>query len=215
MSGAQRMAETHTHSHDHNHVCCYKCVSWSAVLVGAFIAIGLSFLLNLFGIAIGLSAFASSSDGSSTFAIGGFIGLAIASIVAMFLSGWATGFISRPICPKRNHGILYGITTWSVALIIGILLASSINSYVVSRADFTVNPNLMVVKMSNNQNAATATAKEGEGISQVTVNAEKVAGTLATGAYVTFFLFFLGAIATCFGAHCGLTGCKKEGEDCK
>ncbi|MBA2650910.1 MAG: hypothetical protein H0U73_01370, partial [Tatlockia sp.] len=38
-------------------------ISWSAIFSGALIGLGLGFLLQLFGIAIGLSAYHSTSAG--------------------------------------------------------------------------------------------------------------------------------------------------------
>jgi len=66
---------------DASHCCCpphvYKRISWTAIFVGAIVAVGLSFLLNLFGIAIGLSAFTLSTDGASVLAVGGLVGMII------------------------------------------------------------------------------------------------------------------------------------------
>ena len=42
----------------HSHIC------WSAIFAGAFVGVGLGFLLHLFGSAIGLSAYSSNSTGA-------------------------------------------------------------------------------------------------------------------------------------------------------
>src|SRR5436305_611289 len=85
----------------------FKSICWTAIFVGALVAVGLGFLLNLFSMAIGLSA-VSNSNGTMAVAIGGFIGLIIGVIVAMVVSGYVAGFLGRLHSQKRNLGILYG-----------------------------------------------------------------------------------------------------------
>ena len=69
------------HQHDHH---CNKRISWSAILTGALVGVGLSFLLNLFGVAIGLSAFSMGDHGPASLAIGGLLGLIASTIIAMY-----------------------------------------------------------------------------------------------------------------------------------
>ena len=90
-------------------------ISWTALLVAAFVAVGLSFLLNLFSIAIGLGAITITSTGETKLAAGGVISLTLGSIIVMFTSGWVAGYLGQTNCPKRNQGILYGFASWCVA----------------------------------------------------------------------------------------------------
>ncbi len=48
-----------------------KRISWSAILIGAIVAVGLGFLLNMFCLAIGLSAFTLDDQGKTVVAVGG------------------------------------------------------------------------------------------------------------------------------------------------
>ncbi len=132
---------------------CLKRISWNAILVGALIGIGLSFLLNLFSVAIGLSIVKTTQEGLATLAIGGFIGLLIGTIVSMFVAGLAAGYLGRPYSIKRNLGIVYGFTTWCSALILMMLLASPIGSYVTSYSSFITHPTA-VVFVNNQQSPA-------------------------------------------------------------
>jgi pheromone shutdown protein TraB len=88
--------------------CSTKCISWTSIVVGALIALGLTFLLNLFSTAIGLSAY-KLSGGSSLFAIGGFLGFAIGIVATMFAAGWLAGYLGRSYCYNKNLGSMKNI----------------------------------------------------------------------------------------------------------
>src|ERR1700722_7871136 len=94
-----------------------KCLSWKPIFAGALTAIGLSFLLNLFSVAIGLTAYTTSSEGVETMAFGGLLGTAIGVIAAMFAAGWVSGYLGQRYCVQRHVGCMYGFLTWCVALI--------------------------------------------------------------------------------------------------
>src|SRR5690349_14288427 len=99
-------------------VCGIKCISWSAVFVGAFAAIGLSFLLSLFSTAIGLSIYTVNPEGVTKLAVGGMLGFAIGIIATMFFSGWLAGYFGRSHCDKKCCGAIYGFISWCVALVL-------------------------------------------------------------------------------------------------
>jgi hypothetical protein len=40
-----------------------KCIAWKPIIAGALVAIGFTFLLNIFSVAIGLTAFTTNSEG--------------------------------------------------------------------------------------------------------------------------------------------------------
>ena len=111
-------------------LCSDQRMSWTAIFVGALVGAGLGFLLNLFGIAIGLSIL-TQKDGAAALAVGGLLGFLIAVITSMVVAGYTAGYLGRTYCPKRNLGVLYGFTTWGVALILTAAVASHINHYVV------------------------------------------------------------------------------------
>jgi MFS family permease len=182
------------------HKCCsVKCISWSAILVGALVGVGLGFLLNLFSVAIGLSAFSTSPEGVSAFAIGGFIGLAIGGVVSQFVAGWTAGYLAHPHCPKRNSGALYGFTTWAVGLIFIIFLSSPVAHYLASSSSYISNH---TVVMSHPDAPAAA---------DTTVSTEKAANDTGKAGLALFTLFFLAALAGSYGGHFGMV-CRPE--DC-
>jgi uncharacterized membrane-anchored protein YitT (DUF2179 family) len=199
-----------------------KCVSWSAIFVGAFVGIGLGFLLNLFGFSIGLSLLTTTQAGMLTLAVGGFVGLLINVIVSMFLAGTTAGYLARPYCAKRNLGVVYGFTTWCVGFLLSVLFASHIMHFVANytmMATHQTVANQAVVTVTDNQAmpAVTAAVKDSN-TSMVIVNAQKATNTVGYVSFLVFVLFIVGALASCLGgcygmrrlcknACCGKCGC--------
>lgn len=190
-----------TAPHRHTPVC------WSAILIGALVAVGLGFLLNLYGVAIGLSAY-SSANGAQAVAIGGFIGMIIAVIASMMAAGYATGYLVRGFCCNNQLGILYGFATWCAALVLSALLVTPATNYVsaythsLSRTKIaTPVENITTEKAGMiHQNAVATTAVPPK---------SEAAEDLACSAWMVFALFFIGAIASCAGASWGI-GCHKK-----
>ncbi len=185
----------------------YKRISWSAILVGALVGVGLSFLLNLFGVTIGLSAFASEGSTAPTLAIGGLIGLLIGSIVSMLVAGYAAGYLGRYFCPMRNLGILYGFATWSATLLLMVLLAAPMTDYVTNYAN-TVTHSTIALPGNDNTNT-TSEDKSTERKQEVVKEAAKSPTNLATAVGAIFGLFFIGAVSCCVGASWAMA-CRRE-----
>lgn len=204
---------------EHHHHCtckvhCFRRLSWSAVIVGALVAVGLGFLLNLFSFAIGLSALTMSKSGAITWAVGGVIGLFIVSIVSMLGAGFAAGYLGRSHCPGRHHGLIYGFTTWSLALLLSASAMNMVGHYVEASSHALVGSN-MVVTQSPDQKTTSVTVG-GEPVSQPQQKMTTPTENIAYGAFILFALFFVGAISACVGACCGLGchhGCHHKDED--
>ncbi len=185
----------------------YKRISWTAIFVGAFVGIGLIFLVNLFTIAIGLSVFTAGSDGAMALSIGGFIGLVIGIIASMLVSGYAAGYLGRFYCPLRNLGIIYGFTTWSLALLLSAVIGTHVSSYVVNYSHAITSPTVVMDDNSQTTPAVikTTATDNGKNVVKVAVSASDLAWT----AFTIFVLFFIGAVSTCIGACCGMS-CRRE-----
>jgi len=203
----------------HKSHCCshsHKRISWSAILVGALVALGLSFLLNLFGLAIGLSAFTLNETGASVVAIGGILGIVIGIIASMLAAGYAAGYLGRTYSPKRNLGIVYGFTTWALALILGAIMvgpighyaatsyasASELQSVSIESKDSANSSNTISLKTKPNATTQNANHK--------TTNIRAPANTLVWSVFVIFILFFIGALSSCFGACWGMHCCRED-----
>lgn len=192
------------------------CFSWSAVFIGAFFGIGISFLLNLFGVAIGLSAFSSASP--QTLAIGGIIALVIIAIFSMGILGWIAGYIgaTKRLCDHNhqqcNYGCIYGFGAWCVALILSMLLAMP-TTHFISESVRMLNPSIKYTQMSsqsllasdadNTANTTTSTDAENQ-VAQTKVSMDdETHKTLTTTTFIAFIIFFIGALSACIGGHCG------------
>lgn len=202
-----------------------KCMSWTAIFAGALVAVGLSFLLNIFGAAIGLSTLTTSAEGATTIAIGGYLGLLVGTIAIMFFAGWIAGYLNRKYCCNRNIGALYGFTTWCLALIITMLIAAhtvqfiSANVYTISNRKVNTNlsnHNVIGKKMTNDAGYSNSNRSKAD---QVNADDEAVVEILTLSLLLTFILFFAGAIASAIGGCCGLkpkdsTCCNKTNSSC-
>lgn len=201
--------------HPHIHIP-YKRISWSAILVGALIALGLSFLLNLFGLAIGLSAFsAATSTGQETIAMGALLGLLVGTIATMLVAGYTAGFLGRFYCPRRNLGILYGFSTWTLSLILGALITLPLANFAhISARGVTTTPSVSVeatkpTATDNKVSVQKQTSPTVKNQEQQNVDVKAPAEALAWGTFSIFLLFFVGAVFSCIGAHWGMS-CKRD-----
>lgn len=202
-----------------------KRMSWSAVFAGALVGIGLSFLLNLLSVAIGLSIVSTTNEGAATIATGGLIGILIGTVIAGYFGGYAAGYLGRPFCQHRNIGILYGFVAWCLALILTAILATNIGRYVASYSNFVAGPAIVVVENTapagkKEMSAPKATAAETKGkkeakvmqaaeMNQAKENKAVVHG-LASASMLIFILFLVGAISSALGGHCGVRGCSSS-----
>lgn len=196
----------------------FKCISWSAVLTGALIGIGISFLFNLFAFSIGLTAFANTTAGPQALAIGGVIGLIIITIFSMGTAGWVAGYLGRPKSLHRDMGVIYGFTAWCVALILMVLLSSHFGSFISYNVSALQNPSSTIVTVDrnaavNSPNPSTVTKNvviNNDATKVNVVNAQDTANALALSSFLAFVLFFIGAIASCIGGHWGARSCEKD-----
>jgi hypothetical protein len=195
---------------------------WTAVIAGALVGLGIAFLLNLFGAAIGLSAY-KMNQSEAVLAIGGVIGLLIGVIVAMGTSGFVAGYLGRFHHCYCHGGVIYGFITWSLALILSALFVIPTMRYVGFYAD-NINSALIASEISNAIAAENPTAGTNANPASNTATKGNVAPTPAnpTGtkeqasaptqpikypawtSWILFILFFVGALSSCIGACYGM-----------
>lgn len=187
--------------------------SWSAVLSGALIALGLSFLLQLFSLATGLSAYHTNASGT-TLAIGGLLGLILGTIVSMGIAGFVSGCLGRYCCYHSSEAVIYGFSAWSLALLLSALLMLPLTKYASSYKE-TLFPKVLVseelskhVEVTQKTPATTSKAQSTNNVSQTEVKVTPTA--LTGGSWTLFLLFFIGAISSCAGAYCGMNCSKKH-----
>jgi len=196
--------------HHHHH---HASLSWGAVVAGGLVGLGLSFLLHLFGMAMGLSAYSSTADGARMVAVGGFIGLLIGSIAAMGAAGYVAGYLGRCFHCYRYNGVIYGFAAWSVALVLGAALLSPLADYM---KDYHNGLTGSYATNGTGNNTTGTTAGNRTGMNDNTSLAEnpakdvaeKTVGPvdrkdLAYAGWLTFIIFFIGALSACVGGVLG------------
>lgn len=174
---------------------------WSPVFIGALIGLGLSFLLDLFGMGIGLSLFTTNTTGAIILSIGGFLGMLFGTIVAMFTSGFAAGFFAGHTCEKSQYGIVYGFLAWCLSLFLMIIFSLTISNFMNLKANFPILSQTTNEVISTTQNVTTSLNPM---TSQKNTEPEKNVHTIGTISLAMFILFIVGALSSCFGGYTGL-----------
>lgn len=181
-----------------------KNIFWSAIFSGALAGFAINFLLNLLTLAVGISVFSLNSTGTATFSLLGFVVFSGIAIFTMFTTGWIAGRLS-PAVLKRIWGALIGFIAWSLLLIITIVILTNMIQFIAFHSNFTSNPNMVAIKIANNLPMMTETAN-GSKLNPLDINIEKTTKVITLNAYVTFTLFFFGAISSCIGGYLGYRG---------
>lgn len=188
--------------------CCktnYTNFCWTAIFAGAIVGVGLGFLLNLFGMAIGLSAYSSSANGANALAIGGVVGLIIGAVASMGAAGFVAGYLGRFHHCYCHGGIIYGFVTWGLALMLGAILVIPMTHYVSFYED-SINPSVNTTEVVATPSANTPVSTVQNTAPAVTPTAAK---HMAWAGWILFALFFIGALSSCIGACYGMR-CKRE-----
>lgn len=95
-------------------------IRWSSVLAGLFLALGVSFLLGLFGLAVGLSvSLPGELEPRDRLAAGLLIWMGFSSLVSLFVGSYAAAKLGGSI--RRGDGALSGALMWSVSVALGLL----------------------------------------------------------------------------------------------
>ncbi|WP_115712229.1 hypothetical protein [Legionella sainthelensi] len=188
---------------------CYKTtitdIHWTPIFAGAFVGVGLGFLLDIFSMAIGLSAYTSSPKGTTVIAIGGILGLLIGSIVSMGVAGFVTGYLARFYHCYCHGGVIYGFITWSLGLMLGALLIIPMMHYVSFHQE-NLDPALTPTQISTADVNVSVSSQQNSSEQKILhANPQH----LAWSGWILFILFFLSAFSSCIGACYGMR-CDKE-----
>jgi hypothetical protein len=108
-------------------------ISWGAVFAGVIIVLIVQLLLSLLGVGIGASTIDPSRQGgtpeASTFGIGAGLWWVICSLISVFAGAWVAGRLAG--MPDRTDGMLHGLVTWGLAMLLLIyLLTTTVSSLV-------------------------------------------------------------------------------------
>ena len=107
-------------------------ISWGAVLAGAAMVIAVQVSLSLLGFGIGLSTVdlaAGETPQATSFGLGAGIWWVASNLIALVIGGYIAARLSG--MPLRGDGIIHGLLTWAVTLLITIyLLTTGVGSIV-------------------------------------------------------------------------------------
>lgn len=208
------IGEHDKHSYETYLRTCHYGLSWGAVVAGAFVAIGISFLLDLFGLGIGLSAYstATTENGATALAFGGYVGILLGVMVAMFVAGCVSGFIARPKCTHGCHGVLYGFLAWCLALMLSFVLTTATSQFVSYHYRVLSSSNIHNIMGTSDRTAPAVQAASDRHASNTTVvvNDEKAAKAASKTVFLLFLLFFAGALSACFGGYTAVKRCRTD-----
>src|SRR4051812_8993403 len=85
-------------------------VSWRGVWAGIFMIAGVQILMQLFGVAIGVSALNPSADGLQGVSLWQGSWANISTLSAFFFGGWVAASMVAPA--RKADGVLMGAVLW-------------------------------------------------------------------------------------------------------
>ena len=110
-------------------------ISWGAVLAGTAVVLAVHLLLSLLGIGIGLTTVDPGAGGTpeaSSLGIGAGIWWVVSNLIALVIGGYVAAHLSG--MPARDDGIIHGVLTWAVSLLLTLYLLTSAVGTVVGGA---------------------------------------------------------------------------------
>jgi hypothetical protein len=122
-------------------------LQWSPIMLGAFAATALSFVLVTFGASVGLgvtSAAPSWRDASVALWILSGIYLILQAILSFGLGGYIAGRVRSPVMPTTVEQTdqadgLHGLGAWALAVVMGAILATLLGAATLSRSPAAVS----------------------------------------------------------------------------
>lgn len=197
----------------------HKHISWSAIVVGTLVAIGLGFLFDLLNLGIGAAAYKTTGEGMAGLMIGGLIWLIICAIITMFIAGWVTGRFASHECGncKAGVGVAHGFAMWSLALIITLIMAMHAGSLIpfythlpyvgVTQSSVTSDNTAAATNATSTTTTTTSSTDNTAPATNENASTDNAAKAFGMATLSVFLIFLIGAIAACVGA--GLATCRK------
>lgn len=209
----------------------HKSMTWSAVIAGALIAFGLTFLFNILLVGVGLVVYSNTSQGAPELAFYGFLVTLIGGTILLFFAGYKTGKLIKH-CPRHYattevtgnvtdkgiidcgcyHGMTHGFLAWVLYLIISLAFFSVIahdKSY-----DFMRSPYLITERNApDTQAAATANPTTNQAVSttetQTTAPDPRAVHVAGVHIIAVFLIFLFGAVGCAIGSFIGMLANRK------
>lgn len=115
----------------HPVVSSFKRISWGSVFAGVVIALSIQFALSLLGLGIGMGAIDPySTNPAEGLGIGTAIWFGITTLISLFAGGWVAARLAG--IPTRADGVLHGVLTWSLFILITFYLLTTAVGQIIS-----------------------------------------------------------------------------------
>ena len=104
----------------------HRRVSWQAILAGVIVTVSVQILLSLLGAGIGLGMVhtnAGASPDASSFGIGAGFWWLVSNLIALACGGYVAAWLAG--LSDRFDGMLHGVVTWGIAMLLTVYLLSS------------------------------------------------------------------------------------------
>ena len=101
-------------------------ISWSAIFAGVVVAVAVQLLLSMLGVGIGLGLvepMAGDTPGAGSFGIGAGLWWLISNLLALAAGGYVAAWLAGNTL--RFDGMLHGIVTWGITLLLTFYLLGS------------------------------------------------------------------------------------------
>jgi hypothetical protein len=98
-------------------------VSWRGLWAGLFMVAGVQIVMQLFGIAIGVSALNPSQTALQGVSLWQGSWAIVSTLSAFFFGGWIAASMTAPV--RRSDGVLVGTVLWAFATTLGIIFVSA------------------------------------------------------------------------------------------
>jgi hypothetical protein len=182
----------------------HSLVDWPSVIGGAIVAIAVGFILNVFGLAIGASAFNpfELERQDEAISIGGGLYAIFAQLIALQLGAYVASRSAR--YPDHFGGALTGVMVWSLAVVVAIVLATWTAAATASGDAIPSGVAETVGELSDAADDETTSLAE-------LATAEDTADVVATLSWWTFGALALGFAGAIAGGWLGAAHPKWEG----
>ena len=193
----------------------YPLVTWGSTILGAVVALIISFMLNLLGGALGIvAATVGQMQGAAAEAgIAGIVWVAVSNLFALGFGAWVAGRSTAN--PDHHGGTLQGIAVWAVTSFAVLFLAgsalSSLGGAALKTADIAASASgasaqpatrdrIGAQAQSALQNGQDAMQQNPAAVQDAVTRTAKTTAEIAFGA---FMAMVLGLVAAIFGARAG------------
>ena len=113
-------------------------VSWGAILAGSVIAVMVGLMLNILGVAVGVTAIDAvegDTPSASTFGIGAGIWLLVSNLIGIAVGAYAAARLSGTA--DRTDATLHGVGVWAIGSLLSAVLVGNLAAGAASAAHGT------------------------------------------------------------------------------